>query len=247
MVTVKDDNTKSTYVPTIEEQKEYWDTRWGKNANPNDWQLRRGETIIELIRSLPLNRPKILDFGCATGWFTEKLSQFGDVTGIDLSEHAISIAKTRYPHLNFIAGNVFEMSMEKESFDVVIAQEVVAHVEDQVRFIDILSGITKSKGYLVITSANKIVMDRVDSGPDPNKHIKKWLGMKDLKRIIRSHYRVLRATTIIPMGDRGFLRLVNSHKINTAIGWFISRKHIEALKERLGLGYSLVILSKKKD
>jgi 2-polyprenyl-3-methyl-5-hydroxy-6-metoxy-1,4-benzoquinol methylase len=241
-----DDNESIAYVPSIEEQRGYWDDRWEKNSSPNEWQRRRGEMVCRLIESLSLSRPDILDLGCATGWFTERLSHMGEVLGIDLSESAISIAKARYPGLKFAAGNIFNMSLGKGVYDVVVSQEVVAHVENQKEFIEGIASILRPKGYLVITSANKIVMKRVDHGQDPREHIKQWLSMGEIKRLIRPHFLILRSTSIIPMGDRGFLRLVNSHKVNAALGLVIPMKYLEALKERVGLGYSLIILAQRK-
>jgi 2-polyprenyl-3-methyl-5-hydroxy-6-metoxy-1,4-benzoquinol methylase len=245
--TSQNDNKDARFIPSISEQKKYWDVRWIENSIPNDWQLRRGETIIEMLKTISIDQPKMLDLGCATGWFTERLSQIGEVQGIDLSDEAISIAKIQYPQLEFISGNMFAMSLKKEAYDIVVAQEIFAHVENQIGFIERISSILKPGGFLVISSANKIVMKRVDFGPDPREHIKQWMNMKDMKRLLRPHFHVLRARTIIPMGDQGFLRVVNSHKLNTALGWLIPRKYLEFIKERVGLGYSIVILAKKRE
>ena len=101
--------TSTLQGPRFEEQREYWDERWNRQRRPNGWQLRRGQTILELVASLSLKRPKILDLGCATGWFTAQLSRFGtDVVGIDLSEAAIELAKRDFPGIRYIASNIFE-------------------------------------------------------------------------------------------------------------------------------------------
>ena len=47
-----------------------------------------------------------------------------------------------------------------------MSQEVVAHVPDQKGFVRRLGELTAPGGYLVITMANKFVMERVDFGPD---------------------------------------------------------------------------------
>ena len=48
------------------------------------------------------------------------------------------------------------------------------------------------------------------------------------------------------MGDRGFLRIVNSARFNNALSRVIPRRYLEAAKERAGLGYTLVALAQRK-
>ena len=235
-----------TLLPSLADQREYWDDRWRRQRSPNAYQRRRGDTVLAMLESLRLADPEILDFGCGTGWFTAELSRFGRATGIDLSEAAIAQAKATYPHVPFIAANLFETSFPAERFDVVVSQEVLAHVEDPPRYLDIIARILKPNGYLIITTANRVVMERWDQGvPDPAAHIKLYPNRREFKQMLRRRFRVLRTTSIIPIGDRGILRLVNSYKLNTALGWVLPRRRLERLKEWAGFGYTLVALARK--
>jgi 2-polyprenyl-3-methyl-5-hydroxy-6-metoxy-1,4-benzoquinol methylase len=235
-----------TYSPSLGEQKMYWDQRWKKSKTPNAWQLKRGETVLEFLRGIHLDRPQILDMGCATGWFTNRLSHIGEATGIDLSSSAIAMAKVQYPDVRFIAGNLYEYPFLAGSFDIVVSQEVIAHVDDQVLFLERIADVLRPGGYFVVTTANKIVMERVDHSHDPREHIKTWLDMRSFKRLLRPRFDIIRTTSIIPMGNQGFLRVVNSHKLNSALGRLISRERLESWKEKAGLGYSLIILARKR-
>ena len=79
---------QETEHPTLELQKEhwkYWNSRYGGRAENILRPLRRGEKILGYLRSLPLERPTILDMGCGMGWFANLLAEFGPTTGIDLS------------------------------------------------------------------------------------------------------------------------------------------------------------------
>src|SRR5256712_3465285 len=233
-------------LPSLEEQRRYWDERWQRERLPNDYQKRRGATVLALLKSLHLADPEILDLGCGTGWFTEELSHFGQARGIDLSQTAIAQAKATYPHVRFIAANLFEMSFPAEQFDVVVSQEVLAHVEDPDRYVDIIARILKPNGHLIITTANRLVMERWDpGGPDPDAHIKLYPNRREFRGMLRRRFRVLRSTSIIPVGDRGNLRLVNSYKLNTALGWLIPPRYLQHLKEWAGCGYTLVALAQK--
>ena len=240
--------------PSAEAQQEYWDERWGVQKSPNAWQQRRADAIMAILRDLPLDNPRILDLGCATGWMTKMLSELGTAEGVDLSETAIEVAKERFPGIRYTAGDLYEIELTSELVDVVVCQEVIAHVSDQAVLIRRIADVMKPGGYLVITAANKFVMDRVRDSDglvgvgdeDPEDHIKKWLDMKGLKGLIAADFTVLRSTSVIPMGHRGWLRLINSHTLNHLVSWLIPQKRLDALKERMGLGYSIIVVGRKK-
>jgi len=237
--------TKSA-LPSLADQRRYWDERWDRQRLPNEYQQRRGETVLAILQSLRLRNPEILDLGCGTGWFTAAASRFGRTTGIDLSETAIAVARAAYPNVTFVAGNVYEMALPAAYFDVVVSQEVVAHVEDPSAYLAIIARILKPDGYLIITTANRLVMERWDIGPDPDAHIKLYPNRRELARMLRGRFRVLGIRSIIPVGDRGILRLVNSYKLNRALGFVIPPRSLERFKEWAGFGYTLVALGRRR-
>ncbi len=199
-----------------------------------------------LVRSLALDNPTILDFGCGTGWLTERLAQFGPTTGIDLADDVIAAAQSRTPHIKFLAGDFFHTPVPSASYDIVISQEVIAHIPAQEAYLDRAAEVLKSRGYLIITTPNRFVMARSNLPPQPPEHIELWLRMATLKRLLRQRFRILHTLTIAPLGNRGVLRLINSYKINTALGLLVSRQDLEKLKERAGLGSTLIALAQKK-
>jgi SAM-dependent methyltransferase len=242
---LKDQTTES--LPSLGEQRTYWDERWGRQRQPNAYQSRRGDAVLAMLRTLSLDNPTILDFGCGTGWFTERLSRVGRAVGIDLSPAAIAIAQAAYRNVEFIAGNLYEHPFLGGYFDVIVSQEVVPHVEDPDGYLELIARSLKPNGYLVITAANRLVVDRwSDRGPDPHAHIKFYPTPWEFKRMVQRKFRVLRTTSIMPIGDRGFLRLVNSSKVNAVLGAIVSPRFLESLKERAGLGYTLIALAQKR-
>jgi hypothetical protein len=59
---------KST--PNLSDQQRFWNYWNASQRDPGRLKqrtLNRGEAIIALVRSLGLDNPKILDFGCGTG------------------------------------------------------------------------------------------------------------------------------------------------------------------------------------
>jgi 2-polyprenyl-3-methyl-5-hydroxy-6-metoxy-1,4-benzoquinol methylase len=235
--------------PTLSEQRQFWNT-WNATlrdpVNLDQRTLRRGETIVGLVRSLALDNPKIMDFGCGTGWLTERLAQFGPATGIDLAENVIAAAQSRAPQIRFLAGDLLHLPLPSAYYDLVVSQEVIAHIPDQLAYLDRAADVLKPRGYLIITTPNKFVMDRSNWPPQPPGHIELWLSMASLKRLLRRRFRILHASTIAPLGNRGILRVVNSYKINKVLGLLVSQKNLEKFKERAMLGYTLIVLAQNR-
>ena len=235
--------------PTLELQKEHWKYWNFRPGHPNQCilkPLRRAEKILAYLRSLRLERPTILDMGCGMGWFAEKLSQFGPTTGIDLCEEAIALAKSNFPQVTFEAGNLYEMALPENHFDVVVSHEVIAHVPDQSGYMERAARMLKPKGYLIVTTPNLFVHNRNSWAPIPPGHIEQWLTRRGLKRLLRAHFRVLRTTTAVPIGRGGILRLVHSTKLNWALELLFSPERIEAFKEWAGFGWSQIVLARKR-
>jgi 2-polyprenyl-3-methyl-5-hydroxy-6-metoxy-1,4-benzoquinol methylase len=233
--------------PTLDIQKQYWDDKWDgyRNQYPHDRARRRGDQILAYLRSLRLERPTILDLGCGTGWFANELAQLGPTTGIDLSEEAIAKARSQFPQVAFEAGNLYDMLLPERHFDVVVSQEVIAHVPDQRGYLEIAARVLRPGGYLVVTTPNRFVHERTQMPPQPPGHIEDWLTPKALKRLLQPRFRVLRRTTVVPLGHGGILRLVNSTRVNWVLGLLFPRKRVMAFKEWLGLGWTQIVLAQK--
>jgi 2-polyprenyl-3-methyl-5-hydroxy-6-metoxy-1,4-benzoquinol methylase len=234
---------------TLELQKEhwkYWNSTIGGRPESPLRPLRRAEKILAYLRSLHLDQPTILDMGCGMGWFAAKLSQFGPTMGIDLCDEAIALAKSKFPQVTFQAGNLFEIALPERHFDVVVSQEVIAHVPDQCGYVERAARVLKPDGYLIMTTPNWFVHCRSRWAPIPPGHIEQWLTRRGLKRLLHPYFRVLRTTTAGPLGHGGILRLVNSTKLNRLLASIVSPNQLDSLKEWAGLGWTQIVLARTK-
>lgn len=235
--------------PSLSDQRRFWNT-WNATLrdprNLNDWSLKRGEKILQVVRSLALEHPNILDFGCGTGWLTERLAEFGQATGIDLAERVIAEAQARAPHVKFLAGDLFKIQLQTAYYDIVVSQEVIAHVPDQPGYLERAAQLLKPNGYLIITTPNKFVMDRSEWPKQPPEHLERWLTMANLRRLLNRRFRILQTSTILPLGDGGILRIVNSYKLNGFLGRLFSQQKLQGFKQWVGWGYTLIALAQKR-
>lgn len=230
------DSTPPYEGPSIDDQRRFWDT-WNVRARSpeqlNEWTRLRGAAILGMLERLALERPRIIDLGCGTGWLTEKLAAYGPVTGIDLGDECIEQARRRAPHIEYIAGDLFTTPLPQGHFDVVVSQDVVAHVVDPARYIALAAGLLQPGGHLIVSTTNRHVAERMDLSSQPPKHIARWLTMRSLRRLLRTHFTVVRAAIVMPTGTQGALRMVNSARLQSMQAPWISRARQVALKEKL--------------
>ena len=108
---------------------------------------------------------KCLDIGCGGGILSEPLSRLGaNVTGIDASEMAIqsAIAHSRKNRLNIdfkcmSTGDLIKSNTiyPDNQFDMVIASEVIEHVNNRALFLSDISMLCRPGGLVVLTTINK--------------------------------------------------------------------------------------------
>jgi len=70
-----------------------------------------------------------LDLGTATGHIADFLYQLGlkNVTGVDIAELALAVARLNYPYLKFENRNIFDTRLENESIDGIVCFYGIVH------------------------------------------------------------------------------------------------------------------------
>ena len=77
----------------------------------------------------------VLDYGCGVGSITEKVINFEprSISGIDISDRSISIAKKRSKELNlnikYQVQNCEETTLSSDSFDVIYGSGILHHLD----------------------------------------------------------------------------------------------------------------------
>jgi len=111
-----------------------------------------------IISKLPRNINTILDVGCGKGWVAEHFLPKGvKVHSLDVSTSNPVRAKELYPSEDHtgIAADSFSLPFLNDSFDVVIASEIIEHVVDPAKFVKELSRVVKKGGRLLVTTPYK--------------------------------------------------------------------------------------------
>lgn len=222
-----------------------WDTQY-LNAISEETR-RRGDEVLSLICSLNRQRPRILEIGCGNGWLVERLLSFGPVTGVDIADEPIQDARRRIPSAEFYAGDILQMDLPNNSFDLIVTLETFSHVSDQPRFIELIASLLSDRGYLILTTQNRsIYMRNSRIAPPAQGQLRHWVTIQELRALLSPRFDCLHSSTVEPGGDRGILRLVNSRKLTGVLSRIFSKERVIRLKERFGFGQTLVLLARKR-
>ena len=112
----------------------------------------------------PLQGVRILDVGCGAGMLSEALARIGaDVTGIDACHDNIEAAKHHAEaagdslgNLRYICTSVEELAETgPESYDAVVASEVVEHVANPEMFVAVMAGLARARGSVFLTTLSR--------------------------------------------------------------------------------------------
>ena len=131
---------------------DYFEER--KGATEHD-ERRVREYIISKI---PEGVNSILDVGCGKGWIAKEFLQKGKtVVSLDISTTNPAIVNKLYssPKHFAVAADSFHLPFNDNSFDRVIASEIIEHVFDPAEFVKELFRVVKKDGSLVITTPYK--------------------------------------------------------------------------------------------
>ncbi len=138
----------------------------------------------------PLNKIKILDIGCGGGLICEPFANLGaDVTGLDAVDKNIQIASLHAQknniHVTYTTSTVEEFMTSKEQYDVVLALEIIEHVENPAFFTENCLKLVKKGGLFFGSTINRTAKSYMLSiiGAE---YIMNWLpkGTHDWKKFI---------------------------------------------------------------
>jgi len=100
----------------------------------------------------------ILDFGCGEGYGAALLAKSAEkIVGLDYSTAAIKKAKQKYVlhNIEFICSDLRKINFENESFDMIIAFQLIEHLAHPEVFIAKAKAWLKKGGIFLLTTPNR--------------------------------------------------------------------------------------------
>lgn len=147
-----------------------WDTHadsWSKRSK-SMWDGGSRKAIVPYIERHVPKGQHILDIGCGDGYGSYKLHRAGfHVTGLDLSGEMIARAKERVTDgtISFLQGNVMDLPFTAQSFDGLMAINVLEWTETPAVAIKELQRVVRTDGLLFIGILGPTAGPRANSYP----------------------------------------------------------------------------------
>jgi SAM-dependent methyltransferase len=121
-------------------------------AEDQHWWYRGRRTVLERVLDdlhLPTGA-RILDAGCGSGRNMVELARRGTVTGVELSDVSVGLARERGCG-EVIAGSVLDMPFPSDSFDLAVTLDVIEHLEDDLGALQEMRRVVAPGGALLVT------------------------------------------------------------------------------------------------
>jgi SAM-dependent methyltransferase len=128
----------------------------------------------------------VVEIGCGVGYWTEYCRSFGvkDYTGNDIAEISVTNLKKMFPDYNFIQGDISEVKLPENKFDLGVMIDVTQHITDDDRFNKAMDNLWKSLkqgAFLIITLwdpeknvylSNKLRLNRIEKPRGLDRYMK---------------------------------------------------------------------------
>jgi 2-polyprenyl-3-methyl-5-hydroxy-6-metoxy-1,4-benzoquinol methylase len=115
---------------------------------------------------------KILDVGCATGYFLEAAkAKAYDTYGVEFSDYSANLAKNKFGNKNIFKGTLEQCDFENGTFDIIAMSDLIEHVRNPIE--------TLNKAHQLLNTNGIIMIMTPDTGSLSYKLMKqKWTHYK---------------------------------------------------------------------
>jgi len=144
-------------LPTVEEMSAYAEEQYSAGvykgyASAAPLKIQTFERRIDFLKRLGA-RGRILDVGCACGFFIEAALKHGfDAYGIEFSKEAVAIAREEIRSRITVGDVNLLREREEDRFDAVVAFDIIEHTQNPIKFLEEIRQILRPGGWLMLAT-----------------------------------------------------------------------------------------------
>lgn len=233
-----------------------WNTSYRAKDNLDTIASQLFAHVATVTQQATQGQPgRILEVACGAGALSRQLN-FSSYHGLDMSPAAIEFAQKKMEESSqgrpstatYEVADFHNWPPPADPVDLVLCVDAISYFRDRALVTRKMAGILNNGGLLILTTINPVVYSRIrrvggvrlESGP-----VNRWLSRRELHDLIlQAGFSIERSYTIMPRGNMGWLRIVNSARLNEAFGPRCAAM-FRRVKERVGLGQYRVVIARK--
>lgn len=180
--------------------KYYPDERW-------EWDI-----VLTKLRELKYNGAKLLEIGCGSGNFLEKVAQIDNIEGYGLDKSITAIEKCKCKKLNVFFGTIESLLQENglsdNKFEVIVAFHCLEHVDNPKKFLKDIIELLNVNGSIFISIPYSPMSFEIlwfDPLNYPPHHMTRW-NKKSLEELARQLD--MQINIIMPNASPAFYRAI---------------------------------------
>lgn len=174
-----------------------------------------GQHLAKYDFALKFCRGKnILEIGCGSGYGSEYLAENGvkKITAFDIDSQAINYAIKNSTHDNvvFRQGDAQTLVL-KEKFDVVVSFEVIEHLKDAEKLLELTKKVLKKKGVFILSTPNRKFSPYDGDKPSNPYHVREFYP-QELRKILATYFKEIELYGVILDNKELIKKEKNMHK-----------------------------------
>jgi SAM-dependent methyltransferase len=133
-------------------------------------------------------RDRVLEIGSGDGYGAAHLATAGkSVIACDMDPDVLQESRGRYtaPQLRFLASDAVALPFPSETFDLVVAFQVIEHIPGDQEFLCEMNRVLKQEGRLILTTPNRDLRLKPGQAPFNPHHVREY-SSEDLQTKLQS-------------------------------------------------------------
>ena len=180
------------------EVKENHNAAWLDESHPNyekwkrarDISLDRGLFVRSILeKKIKCENLTILDLGSGQGGTAKILSENNQVISLDLNIVRLKLQEDFKDNIQRVNGDALIVPLKADSFDLIILQDVIEHVNDPQSLIISLYSLLKKNGILYLSTPNRLSVFNVISDPHWGLPLLSIFSRKTIRKYFLRNFR----------------------------------------------------------
>jgi 2-polyprenyl-3-methyl-5-hydroxy-6-metoxy-1,4-benzoquinol methylase len=175
-----------TQIPWLDKTHPNYN-RW-KSAR--DISVERGRFVKSILKQVTeCNNLTILDIGSGEGGTSRVLSENNSIISLDISKERLSRQSEQTNKIVKLCGSAHDLPFNKNSFDVIILQDVIEHLSEKNNFSETIHHLLKDDGIIYLSTPNKYSIINFLSDPHWGIPIISVLNRDNIRKYFLRYFR----------------------------------------------------------